>query len=62
MNVSFVVMSVIDRVLFRESRLLTAIGRALTLGLPTVLLNIGTDIPPVLYPLFQQRRHVDGDG
>eukprot|EP00116_Pleurobrachia_bachei_P005418 sb/3465680/ len=45
-----------------ESRALASLGRALTLGLPTVLLNIGTDLPSVIYPIFDQRRHLDGDG
>ncbi|KAL5253857.1 hypothetical protein ACHWQZ_G013584 [Mnemiopsis leidyi] len=44
-----------------ESRAIAALGRAISLGLPTVLLNIGTDIPPLIYPLFEQRRHIDGD-
>ena len=55
-------MSCLIIVFLSESRAIAALGRAISLGLPTVLLNIGTDIPPLIYPLFEQRRHIDGDG
>ena len=44
------------------NRVIIAMSRALGVGLPMLLSNSGSEIPQILYPLFDQHRHLDGDG